>query len=140
MRKFSLLVIFSLLFGCAEKEWTEGVSIGGFKRGLSTQVKYKMGGETTFNVKLESEIYNKLKYPITLTVYLNNEVCDISTINKPNSSIIVSAECSGTLGKGMHTYEAKVTSINGMQYITEEDDLQYNRIEGSITYTIESGI
>ncbi|WP_022945162.1 hypothetical protein [Pseudoalteromonas ruthenica] len=140
MRKLLPLALLTLLIGCAEKEWTEGVSIGGLKRGLSTQVKYDIGGKTTFKAYLESEVYQKLVYPITITIYLNNEICDTSITKEPESQIITKAECTGDLGKGLHTYEVKVTSINGLDYISNEDDLQYNRIEGPITYTLESSI
>lgn len=138
MRKFLPLALLILLFGCAEKEWTEGVSIGGFKRGLSTQVKYDVGGKTSFKAFLESEAYQKLEYPITITIFLNNEVCDTSITKEAESQILAEAECVGNLGKGLHTYEVRVTSKNGLDYISSEDDLQYNRIEGSITYTLES--
>jgi len=138
MRKFLPLAMLTLLVGCAEKEWTEGVSIGGFKKGLSTQVKYDIGGETSFKAFLESEVYQELKYPIIITIYLNNEVCDTSVSKEPESQIIVEAECVGDLGKGLHTYEVKVTSKNALDYISNEDDMQYNRIEGSLTYTLES--
>jgi len=138
MRKNSLLVFLILLIGCAEKEWTEGISVGGFKRGLSTQVKYAIGGETSFKVYLESEIYEKLEYPITVTIYLNSEICDTSISMQPISAKVAEAECDENLGKGLHTYEVKVTSKNGLDYISNGDDLRYNRIEGSITYTLES--
>jgi len=138
MRKFLPLAFLILLIGCAEKEWTEGVSIGGFKRGLSTQVKYDIGGKTSFKASLESEVYQKLEYPITITIYLNNEICDTSETKEPESQIITEAECIEDLGKGLHTYEVKVSSKNGLDYISNENDLQYNRIEGSITYTLES--
>ena len=140
MRKLLPLALLISLTGCADKEWTEGVSIGGFKRGLSTQVNYEIGGKTTFKAHLESEMYQKLEYPITISIYLNNEICDTSITKEPQSLIIAKAECIGDLGNGLHTYEVKVTSVNGLDYISIEDDLQYNRIEGSITYTLESSI
>ncbi|MDY6978064.1 MAG: hypothetical protein SVW51_18000 [Pseudomonadota bacterium] len=138
MRKFLPLALLILLIGCAEKEWTEGVSIGGFKRGLSTKVKYDIGGKTSFKAFLESDVYQKLEYPITITIFLNNEVCDTSVTKEAKSQIFAEVECTGDLGAGLHTYEVKVTSENGLEYISNEDDLQYNRIEGSITYTLES--
>jgi hypothetical protein len=138
MRKFLPLALIPLLIGCAEKEWTEGFSIGGFKRGLSSQVKYEIGGKTSFKAYLESEMYQKLEYPLTITIYLNNKICDTSTTEAPESQIINEVECTGDLGKGLHTYEVKVTSKNGLDYISNEDDLQYNNIEGSITYTLEN--
>ncbi|MBE0357337.1 hypothetical protein [Pseudoalteromonas phenolica] len=138
MRKFLPLASLIVLIGCAEKEWTEGVSIGGFKRGLSTQVKYDIGGKTSFKVFLESDIYQKLEYPIEITIFLNNEVCDTSVTKEAKSQTIAKVECTDDLGAGLHTYEVKVTSKSGLEYISNEDDLQYNRIEGSITYTLES--
>ncbi|WP_304637729.1 MULTISPECIES: hypothetical protein [Pseudoalteromonas] len=137
MRKFLLLALLIVLIGCAEKEWTEAVSIGGFKRGLSTQVKYDIGGKTSFIVFLESDIYQKLEYPIAISIFLNNEVCDTSVAKEAKTHTIAKVECTGDLGAGLHTYEVKVTSKNGLEYIRNEDDLQYNRIEGSITYALE---
>jgi len=101
VRKFLLLALLIVLIGCAEKEWTEAVSIGGFKRGLSTQVKYDIGGKTSFIVFLESDIYQKLEYPIAISIFLNNEVCDTSVAKEAKTHTIAKVECTGDLGAGL---------------------------------------
>lgn len=127
-----------MYIGCSPKEWTEGVSKSGFKTGLDSRVRYKKGGKTTFKVQLESEIFTKLGYPIELIVYLNGEVCSEGKTLEPKGEIFNSVECSSFLGKGLHTFNVVVSSPNGFGYISDNDDLMFNAINGAITYTIEN--
>ena len=137
MKRFILVVLAIFLNGCAKSEWTEGFSTGGFRSAHVTKVRYHTGGSTTFRVNISSEEPKKLQYPITLKVLLDGTLCSEAAIQTEITEPFPSMECSSFLGPGMHVYEVVVSNPNNFANLTDKEDILFNSINGSITYTLE---
>lgn len=140
MNRLVFIIPSLALFGCTEKDWTEGFRTGGFQNEHCTSVKYVVGGPTTFRVSIESDASEFIQYPVTLQVYLNGSICDEPSTQSSKHDKVPSVVCSTVLGPGMHEYRVKVINPNNFSNLSNEDDLRFNSIIGSITYTLEDNI
>ncbi len=138
MSRFVLVFVLIFLDGCAKAEWTERFQSGGFLSTYVTSVKYEIGGPTTFKVNISSTEPSKLKYPVTLKVYLNGSLCSEPVIQSEATELLAVLECSSSLGPGMHLYEVVVSNPNNFSNLTEKEDIRINSIKGSFTYTLEN--
>ncbi len=137
MKRFVLVLLAVALYGCAEPKWTERFSTGGFRRVHVTKVRYHTGGLTTFRVNISSEESKKLQYPITLKVLLDGTLCSEAAIQTKSTEPCPSMECSSFLGPGMHVYKVLVSNPNNFANLTDEEDILFNSVDGSITYIFE---
>jgi hypothetical protein len=126
----------ALLTACESKRWTSGFDSFGFKNGHKSELRYLKEAEAKFEVKVSSEIYSELSYPLTLVVSLNDVTCARSVIERPTSELMASEICELNLGVGKHVFRAYLESVDGFTGVTTAQDVEFNRYHGTLTYDI----
>ena len=137
MKKTLLLSLLIFVTACSQDRWTEGFQYYGFKDGYKTNVLYKTGGYTKLEINVSSEIYKELTYPLTLNVYLNDNICSTKTLASSKKQLLLSATCEKYLGPGNHILKASLVSPDNFKNISIDKDREHNHYHGSITYTLE---
>ncbi len=138
MKKSALITIFFLpLAGCENSNWTEKFDYYGFKDGYESKLKYDVGGYTKLSVNVSSEAFDRLAYPLTLKIWINENVCVTKSLSVPTSNLLISASCERNLGPGVHILKARLESPDNFSNLSAEEDREFNHYHGSLTYILE---
>ena len=123
-----------LVASCSSDTWTEEYQKFGFEDGYSTQVGWDNGGEVVFTANASSKIFNKLTGPVTIYVYLDNELCSEVKESQFSSTTLVSTSCNLQLSPGLHELSVVLnTSQIPALNLTSGQDLEFNYFHGELT-------